>query len=70
MKELFRLTYMESVYPVSQLASLPTFRMGDHENQEVSLGRQVAEMIDHHSDSIWEFEGFGSRMCYMAPGLK
>ncbi|GFN82903.1 nephrocystin-1-like, partial [Plakobranchus ocellatus] len=33
MKELFRLTYLESVYPVSHLASLPAFRMGDHDNQ-------------------------------------
>ncbi|KAK3702774.1 hypothetical protein RRG08_042758 [Elysia crispata] len=35
MKELFRLTYMESVYPVSHMASLPVFRMGDHENMEL-----------------------------------
>ncbi|RUS72254.1 hypothetical protein EGW08_019977 [Elysia chlorotica] len=35
MKELFRVSYMESVYPVSHLASLPVFRMGDQENQEL-----------------------------------
>ncbi|GFR88567.1 nephrocystin-1-like, partial [Elysia marginata] len=45
MKELFRLTYMESVYPVSHLASLPVYRMGDHENQELR-----AQDVKHFSE--------------------